>query len=112
MAPKTCGPRFVDALRSEANFYGLEQQLPVPRIKEYAGALEGQGLGVSVQVAVWQHKDDTSIYVDCLEQTIREDRSFVPSPVPTRLEQIAPKWIWIRKLNSLATLLTLYDLRC
>ena len=24
------------------------------------------------QVSVWQHKDDTSIYVDCMEQTIRE----------------------------------------
>ena len=25
-----------------------------------------------LQVSVWQHKDDTSIYVDCMEQTIRE----------------------------------------
>ncbi|CAE7637414.1 cya1 [Symbiodinium pilosum] len=54
---------FIDAIRAEASFYGLEgdQQLPVPRITEY--------------VSVWQHKDDTSIYVDCLEQTIREEGS-------------------------------------
>lgn len=63
LGEKACDLEFVDAIRSEANFYGLEGdigQLPVPRIMEY--------------VCVWQHKDDTSIYVDCMEQTIREDR--------------------------------------
>eukprot|EP00434_Breviolum_minutum_P004187 symbB.v1.2.003690.t1/scaffold193.1/size400748/9 len=63
LGAQACDLEFVDAIRSEANFYGLEGetgQLPVPRITEY--------------VSVWQHKDDTSIYVDCMEQTIREDR--------------------------------------
>ncbi|OLQ05982.1 Adenylate cyclase 1 [Symbiodinium microadriaticum] len=62
LGEKACDLEFIDAIRAEASFYGLEgnQQLPVPRITEY--------------VSVWQHKDDTSIYVDCLEQTIREDR--------------------------------------
>lgn len=53
---------FVDALREEAGFYGLtpsRDRLPLPRISEY--------------VTVWQFRDDTSLYVDCLEQTIRED---------------------------------------
>lgn len=53
---------FVDALREEAAFYGLNtvrDRLPLPRISEYA--------------TVWQFRDDTSIYVDCLEHTIRED---------------------------------------
>mmetsp|Transcript_3500 Transcript_3500/g.11558 ORF Transcript_3500/g.11558 Transcript_3500/m.11558 type:complete len:355 (-) Transcript_3500:76-1140(-) len=53
---------FMDALREEASFYGLEQvkdRLPMPRISEY--------------VTIWQFRDDTSIYVDCLEQTIRQD---------------------------------------
>lgn len=53
---------FVEALREESSFYGLDprnHRLPVPRISEYA--------------AIWQFRDDTSIYVDCLEQTIRED---------------------------------------
>ena len=27
------------------------------------------------EVSVWQHRDDTSIYVDCQEQTIREDHT-------------------------------------
>lgn len=55
-------PEFVDALREEAGFYGLDSvmdRLPVPRIAEY--------------VTVWQFRDDTSIYVDSHEQTIRED---------------------------------------
>jgi len=54
--------RFVDALRDEAGFYGLDagkDRLPVPRISEYA--------------TLWQFQEDTAIYVDCLEQTIRED---------------------------------------
>lgn len=53
---------FVHVLREEARFYGLEggkDRLPVPRISEY--------------VTVWQFREDTSLYVDCLEQTIRED---------------------------------------
>lgn len=53
---------FVDALREEAGFYGLNtvrDRPPLPRISEY--------------VTVWQFRDDTSLYVDCLEQTIRED---------------------------------------
>lgn len=53
---------FVDALREEAAFYGLEQvkdRLPMPRISEF--------------VTIWQFRDDMSIYVDCLEQTIRQD---------------------------------------
>eukprot|EP00913_Durusdinium_trenchii_P012640 g11870.t2 len=37
LGEKACDLEFVDAVRSEANFYGLEgeQQLPVPRITEY-----------------------------------------------------------------------------
>mmetsp|Transcript_110185 Transcript_110185/g.322446 ORF Transcript_110185/g.322446 Transcript_110185/m.322446 type:complete len:330 (+) Transcript_110185:86-1075(+) len=53
---------FVAALREEAVFYGLDQvkdRLPMPRISEF--------------VTIWQFRDDTSIYVDCLEQTIRQD---------------------------------------
>lgn len=53
---------FVDALREEAAFYGLDPELdrfPMPRISEY--------------VTVWQFRDDTSLYVDSHEQTIRED---------------------------------------
>jgi len=53
---------FVDALREEACFYGLEQvkdRLPMPRISEF--------------VTIWQFRDDTAIYVDCFEQTIRQD---------------------------------------
>ena len=34
---------------------------------------------LSAEVSVWQHKDDTSIYVDCLEQTIREERALAGS---------------------------------
>jgi hypothetical protein len=55
-------PQFIDALRDEAGFYGLDvsrDRLPVPRISEYA--------------TVWQFREDASLYVDCLEQTIRED---------------------------------------
>lgn len=55
-------PVFVNALRAEAEFYGLDpvrDRLPVATITEY--------------VTVWQFRDDTSMYVDCLEQTIRED---------------------------------------
>jgi len=54
--------QFVSALRDEANFYGLDPDrdcTPLPRIAEY--------------VTVWQFQNDTSLYVDCLEQTIRED---------------------------------------
>mmetsp|Transcript_16746 Transcript_16746/g.37760 ORF Transcript_16746/g.37760 Transcript_16746/m.37760 type:complete len:304 (+) Transcript_16746:121-1032(+) len=51
---------FIDALREEASFYGLSSgDRLLPRISEY--------------VTVWQFRDDTSIYVDCFEQTIRED---------------------------------------
>jgi len=53
---------FIEALRDEAGFYGLhpsKDRFPMPRITEY--------------VTVWQFRDDTSLYVDCLEQTIRED---------------------------------------
>jgi len=54
---------FVEVLREEAEFYGLEGsgevRLPLPRISEY--------------VTVWQFRDDTSLYVDCLEHTVRED---------------------------------------
>eukprot|EP00929_Paragymnodinium_shiwhaense_P109221 TRINITY_DN75582_c0_g1_i1.p1 TRINITY_DN75582_c0_g1~~TRINITY_DN75582_c0_g1_i1.p1 ORF type:complete len:355 (+),score=64.59 TRINITY_DN75582_c0_g1_i1:86-1150(+) len=50
---------FIVALRDEALFYGLECDLPVPQISEYA--------------TVWQFRDDTAIYVDCHEQMIRED---------------------------------------
>eukprot|EP00929_Paragymnodinium_shiwhaense_P008265 TRINITY_DN112211_c0_g1_i1.p1 TRINITY_DN112211_c0_g1~~TRINITY_DN112211_c0_g1_i1.p1 ORF type:complete len:374 (+),score=41.11 TRINITY_DN112211_c0_g1_i1:127-1248(+) len=54
--------QFVDALRDEAVFFGLDPQqdrLPYSRTMEYA--------------TVWQFQEDTSLYVDCLEQTIRED---------------------------------------
>jgi hypothetical protein len=53
---------FVNALRQEASFYGMDplrDRMPLPRIWEY--------------VTVWQFRDDTSLYVDCLEQTIRDD---------------------------------------
>lgn len=53
---------FVNALRDEACFYGLDgwrECAPLPRISEY--------------VTVWQFQNDTAIYVDCFEQTIRED---------------------------------------
>merc|ERR1719379_709096 len=52
---------FVDALREEAMFYGLdkEEQLPPHRIPEY--------------VTIWQFREDTALYVDCLEQTLRDD---------------------------------------
>lgn len=53
---------FLSALREEANFYGLNDRpecRPWPRISEY--------------MTVWQFRDDMSLYVDCLEQTIRED---------------------------------------
>jgi hypothetical protein len=59
---KASDPEFVDALREEAGFYGLEacgDNLPVPRIAEY--------------VTVWQFREDSSLYVDSHEQTIRED---------------------------------------
>lgn len=55
-------PEFIEALREEAAFYGLDtmvHRLPMPRIVEY--------------VTVWQFREDVSLYVDCLEQTIRED---------------------------------------
>jgi len=54
--------QLVDALRDEARFYGLDSskdRYPNPRTSEYA--------------TVWQFREDTSIYVDCIEQTIRED---------------------------------------
>merc|ERR1719433_1419345 len=51
---------FIDALREEATFYGLGgTESILPRITEY--------------VTVWQFRDDTSLYVDCFEHTIRED---------------------------------------
>lgn len=53
---------FVNALRDEAGFFGLDDskgRLPNPRIPEYA--------------TVWQFQEDTSLYVDCFAQTIRED---------------------------------------
>lgn len=55
-------PEFVNALKDEARFYGLDASRDcalMPRISEY--------------VTVWQFRNDTSLYVDCLEQTIRED---------------------------------------
>jgi len=62
LGPRASDPDFVVALREEAGFYGLDLVagvLPLPRISEY--------------VTVWQFRDDSSLYVDCLEQTIRED---------------------------------------
>lgn len=53
---------FIGALRQEASFYGLDDvrdQFPLPMISEY--------------VTLWQFHDDMSLYVDCMEQTIRED---------------------------------------
>jgi len=57
-------PEFVEALREEAGFYGIDEsvgsgRLPAHRVTEY--------------VTVWQFLDDTSVYVDSHEQTIRED---------------------------------------
>lgn len=56
-------PEFTNALRDEAAFYGLDPlnhfMMPMPRLAEY--------------VTIWQFRDDTSWYVDCLEQTIRDD---------------------------------------
>ena len=37
--------------------------------------LQRFSFSAAAEVSVWQHKDDTSIYVDCLEQTIREERA-------------------------------------
>jgi hypothetical protein len=58
---KSGDPEFVEALREEAGFYGIDgaDQLLAPRISEY--------------VTVWQFREDTSLYVDSHEQTIRED---------------------------------------
>jgi hypothetical protein len=59
---KASDPAFVEALREEAGFYGLDpnsDRFPIPRISEY--------------VTVWQFREDTSLYVDSHEQTIRED---------------------------------------
>eukprot|EP00930_Biecheleria_cincta_P069770 TRINITY_DN57475_c0_g1_i1.p1 TRINITY_DN57475_c0_g1~~TRINITY_DN57475_c0_g1_i1.p1 ORF type:complete len:348 (-),score=49.98 TRINITY_DN57475_c0_g1_i1:51-1094(-) len=57
---KAADINFMEALRDESLFYGLEfHQLPAPRISEY--------------VAIWQFRDDQALYVDCMEQTIRED---------------------------------------
>mmetsp|Transcript_23272 Transcript_23272/g.51081 ORF Transcript_23272/g.51081 Transcript_23272/m.51081 type:complete len:341 (-) Transcript_23272:184-1206(-) len=54
---------FVTILRAEAEFFGLDGSgdavLPWCRVSEY--------------VMVWQFRDDTSLYVDCLESTVRED---------------------------------------
>lgn len=54
-------PCFLEALRDEANFYGIdkEEQLPPLRIPEY--------------VTIWQFREDTALYIDCLEQTLRDD---------------------------------------
>lgn len=61
---KAGNPEFVEALREEAGFYGIDSFegtafLPAHRIAEY--------------VMVWQFQEDTSVYVDSHEQTIRED---------------------------------------
>jgi len=52
---------FIEALREEACFFGLDvaAQLPIPPICEY--------------VTIWQFREDPAIYIDCLEQTLRED---------------------------------------
>mmetsp|Transcript_107091 Transcript_107091/g.212591 ORF Transcript_107091/g.212591 Transcript_107091/m.212591 type:complete len:303 (+) Transcript_107091:1157-2065(+) len=53
---------FVDALQAEAAFYGLDSQngkLPMHEVSEY--------------IIVWQFHDDKMVYLDCLEQTIRDD---------------------------------------
>jgi len=53
-------PSFIDALAQEATFYGIaSEKLPLPRICEYA--------------TVWHFVEDSTIYVDCLEQTLRTD---------------------------------------
>jgi len=57
-------PEFVEALREEAGFYGIDEcaglgHLPAHRTTEY--------------VTVWQFLEDTAVYVDSHEQTIRED---------------------------------------
>jgi len=52
---------FIEALREEACFFGLDvaAQLPIPPICEY--------------VTIWQFREDAAFYIDCLEQTLRED---------------------------------------
>lgn len=52
---------FLSALKDEAHFYGLESRecTLLPQVSEY--------------VTVWQFRNDTSLYVDCLEQTVRQD---------------------------------------
>lgn len=53
---------FASALQDEACFYGLDEFrdcTPVWRVSEYA--------------TVWQFQNDIALYVDCHEQTIRED---------------------------------------
>jgi len=53
---------FVEALQAEAAFYGLDAhngKLPRHEVSEY--------------VIVWQFHEDKVVYLDCLEQTIRDD---------------------------------------
>jgi len=53
---------FVEALQAEAAFYGLDAcsgNLPRHEVSEY--------------IVAWQFREDKFVYLDCLEQTIRED---------------------------------------
>mmetsp|Transcript_99484 Transcript_99484/g.197137 ORF Transcript_99484/g.197137 Transcript_99484/m.197137 type:complete len:314 (-) Transcript_99484:61-1002(-) len=52
---------FVEALREEAAFYGITEPMhpPAPQVTEHA--------------TIWQFRDEPNLYVDCCEQTIRED---------------------------------------
>lgn len=62
LGSRACDEEFLSALRQEAAYYGLGglvEANPWPRVSEY--------------VTIWQYKDDTSLYVDCQEETIRED---------------------------------------
>ncbi|CAK0900887.1 unnamed protein product, partial [Prorocentrum cordatum] len=62
LGSRACDEEFLGALRQEAAYYGLGglvEANPWPCVSEY--------------VTIWQYKDDTSLYVDCQEETIRED---------------------------------------
>lgn len=52
---------FIENLTAEAIFYGLDQEEDAPRLR------------IPEYVTIWQFREDTALYVDCLEQTLRDD---------------------------------------
>lgn len=62
LADRAGDVEFINALRDEAGFYGLDalqDRWPSPCVAEC--------------VTIWQFREDTALYVDCLEQTMRQD---------------------------------------